>query len=402
VADEIRRAFNLSRAAQKVLILDCCYAGAMGPNKMKGSASDSLSAIAEGSSGTFILTASTKFQPAFERKELGGSVLTSCLVDGIAKGEAAPDSDTVTLSALASYAKAQAPTHGAQQPQFWDFGSKGEVVFARRPTTFDEPWRLRVSQVLAQHHVDGHIEYDMHEEMRAAIVAPTDETTRPAKELIDRLLKKKIGLARFGSAWTDLREAQAKPPPQPPEPEAAPRPEAVAPQAFFAQPPAPPLPEPALAPSTVEPRLGSLRTSPVKPTFWRVLKGDEIGPGAKRYHAPLLMMATAAALLGGATVGGGGAVPGFTSIVLACLGVLWGQLRMVSAPGAGGGRRMAAALISAVVALFAGWIAVLLWNDGGEKAWAPLFAVPAVLALWLTARLFGPAGDRAGRRPTPS
>jgi hypothetical protein len=232
VADDIKRAFNQSRAAQKVLIFDCCYAGAVGSAKMKGSAASSLQSLAQETSGTYILTASTRFQPAYEQSELGGSVLTSCLLEGVVKGEAANDADEVTLSALASYVKAQAPKYGAQQPQYWAMASGGEVIFARRAESYDDAWREQANQLVMRHHLDGNIERERERELRLAIDAPVEPGTLAAKELIDELLKKKIGLMRFAVRWAAL---QAPPPPVV-EPVVAPVVEPPAPAATAAGP----------------------------------------------------------------------------------------------------------------------------------------------------------------------
>lgn len=218
VADDIKRAFNQSRAAQKVLIFDCCYAGAVGSAKMKGNADNSLQSLAQETSGTYILTASTRFQPAYEQNELGGSVLTSCLLEGVVKGEAANDDDEVTLSALASYVKAQAPRYGAQQPQYWAIAAGGEVIFARRPTSYDDVWREQANQLVMRHHLEGHIERELERELRLAIDAPVEPGNLAAKELIDQLFRKKISLTRFAVRWAELQEAPetVEPPLEPP------------------------------------------------------------------------------------------------------------------------------------------------------------------------------------------
>ena len=234
VADDIKRAFNQSRAQQKVLIFDCCYAGAVGSAKMKGNAANCLQSLAQETSGTYILTASTRFQPAYEQTDLGGSVLTSCLLEGVVKGEAANDADEITLSALASYVKTQAPRYGAQQPQYWAIASGGEVIFARRPQSYDDAWREQANQLVMRHHLDGNIERERERELRLAIDAPVEPGTLAAKELIDELLRKKIGLMRFAVRWDDLQEAAAAvaaaPEPVAPAPEPTVEPAAVAPE----------------------------------------------------------------------------------------------------------------------------------------------------------------------------
>jgi hypothetical protein len=419
IADDLKRAFNLSRAAQKVLILDCCYAGAMGPDKMKSSAADSVAALAEAASGTFILTASTKFQPAFEKADLGGSVLTSCLVDGIAKGRAAPGAETVTLSALAAFVKAQAPTHGAQQPQFWDLGSTGELVFARRPLTFDDAWRAQVTPLIAQHHVDGHIEYELQEQIHAVIRAPTDESNRRAKELIEQLRRRKIGLARFGSAWTDLHTARPARGPSEPAPPATPPLSAIETPARFAPQDVlknPPQSATTAAPRSADPPGASNEQAPVdlhdpttRPpptpawrTLWARIEGEGLGRGPSRFLAPLL---TTGGLIGFVFLmidrGSSGERLGVPAIAASLFAALWLHLRLVSTPGAGAGLRGLAWAVASAVTLVAGFLTYLILTQGGpSKGWLPAFAIPSVLGGWLLVRMFTPA--RAGGQRTPS
>lgn len=76
-----------SNAKRRVLILDCCYSGAIGTPYRGGNAEDALTASAH-SSGTCILTASTAIQRAAEReneeqtdRQKGNGVFTKALID---------------------------------------------------------------------------------------------------------------------------------------------------------------------------------------------------------------------------------------------------------------------------------------------------------------------------------
>lgn len=405
VADDLKRAFNLSHAAQKVLILDCCYAGAVGPSKMKGSATDSVAALAESASGSFILTASTKFQPAFERPELGGSVLTSCLVDGVSRGEAAPDGEIVTLSALAAYTKARAPILGGQQPQYWDFGSTGDVLFARRPLSFDALWRGQVSQLIAQHHADGNIDYEMQEQIRAVIVAPTDDANRPSKELIDQLRRGKIGLARFGSAWAGSQLGAAMPARS--VASSTPR----APPVQEAETPAPELQQAASAAQ----KTARSRTPPSRLLeLWLFLKGNSNGWGPGRYMLPVGALVAGVALLASATVGEAGSLPGVIALLIICLGLLFLQVRIVFAPGAGMASRAIGAFIGSVAALSAGSLTIYIlygglyyWSESyyselstSSSAWSVAFGILLMLALRLIYIAVQAGATEAGSRQT--
>ncbi len=166
--NELKQLFNSSRAAQKIVILDCCYSGAIGPQEFfKGGAEDTVASLAHQTTGAFILTASTRFQPAFESTALGGGTLTSCLIQGIETGDAAPQgSRHVTLGNLAAYARDNVPRHGAQQPQYWDLGSTGDVIMAYRKRLADLAWRKRVDAMLSRHFAKDSLDGDIIDDAR--------------------------------------------------------------------------------------------------------------------------------------------------------------------------------------------------------------------------------------------
>ena len=145
-ADFVNRQMADSRAQRIALFLDCCYGGAF-PRGMVVRAAPTAQvrdAFVEqqdlgGGRGRVVVTASSAMQYAFEGEELapdadvGTSVFTKALVDGLTTGDADRDGDGwVGLTELFSYVSEQVrQTMPQQTPQMWTFGAQGDMHIAR-------------------------------------------------------------------------------------------------------------------------------------------------------------------------------------------------------------------------------------------------------------------------------
>lgn len=92
--DEVLNLANVSKAKNKIIILDCCHSGAM------GSPSDSGSNMAQLSEGLSVLTASRDSESAIEKG--GSGVFTSLVADAL-KGGAADIRGNITPGSLYAY-----------------------------------------------------------------------------------------------------------------------------------------------------------------------------------------------------------------------------------------------------------------------------------------------------------
>lgn len=145
-ADFVNRQMADSRAQRIALFLDCCYGGAF-PRGMvvrAAPAAQVRAAFADqqdlgGGRGRVVVTASSAMQYAFEGDELapdadiGTSVFTKALVDGLTTGDADRDGDGwVGLTELFSYVSEHVRQAMPQQtPQMWTFGAQGDMHIAR-------------------------------------------------------------------------------------------------------------------------------------------------------------------------------------------------------------------------------------------------------------------------------
>lgn len=212
ISDEIKRLFNISRAAQKVIILDCCYSGALGSPDIKGTLGGSIQSVAQQLSGSFLLTASKRFERAFELEQEKAGALTQALVEGVRTGSAsASGGEHITLTELASYAQKSVLASGAsQQPEYWDNGGIGGLDFSKKPARFDLGW-MRNARAMVTRYVGAHIlDDDLADEIRGVIASPDRVRHAQRLRLVDRLLRKNMSVNVFTSAWPLTEDGAAK------------------------------------------------------------------------------------------------------------------------------------------------------------------------------------------------
>ena len=130
--DDIRKYLTESRASRKVVILDCCFSGAI-KKLYKGEISDQASQAIhdfEGQ-GTFYLSAGTDVQLAEEKEGDEYSLLTKHILAGIKDGRADSNDDgRVTFQELCAYVQAEIPREGSQKPKAWFLEAEGDVTVA--------------------------------------------------------------------------------------------------------------------------------------------------------------------------------------------------------------------------------------------------------------------------------
>lgn len=213
ISEELKRLFHISRAKQKVMILDCCYSGTVGESGFKGSLTDTLRSLAQQIEGTFLLTASAGSKPAFESAEAGGGALTTCFVEGIRTGAAAPpDADGITLGQLASYVRRKVPGLEAQQPQQWDLGGLGDLPLARKPRVLGDAWEQRAKRKLAAWLRTERIDEELADDVRRAIRNRHDPRYAAHMGLIERWVDRPMAGNIFVREWDRISGASTAAP----------------------------------------------------------------------------------------------------------------------------------------------------------------------------------------------
>jgi hypothetical protein len=144
-AQETRDFVEDSRAGRQVVVLDCCHSGAFAEHAKAAAPPPAVTpdTFSSGDAGLYVLTAADALQFAWDGAELragnkastGFSKLTSWLVEGLEKGDAAPDDEQITIDALYRYLLRRARSEHiiASTPQRFVQGGVGDVVISRNP-----------------------------------------------------------------------------------------------------------------------------------------------------------------------------------------------------------------------------------------------------------------------------
>lgn len=144
--EELKKFIQESPAQRIVVILDCCYSGALA-GAFKGDVSGQVSSVLHGreaaGKGVYYLTASTDIQLAEERHGDRNSLLTKHIIAGIREGSADRDGDgVVTVQELLRYVQDQVPKEGRQKPQGFSFRTEDGHLFIANVDTASGPVRL--------------------------------------------------------------------------------------------------------------------------------------------------------------------------------------------------------------------------------------------------------------------
>ena len=156
-AREIREQMDQSRAERQVMVLDCCHSGAFADGA-KGAAATAVTqdTFDSASAGRFVLAAADALQFAWDGDKLKEgetaerklSKFTSWIVDGLGRGEAAPDDDQITMDALFRYVSRRAKADNSPAvPQRYVDRDTGDLVIGRNPAAAGPAWQDLVRQL---------------------------------------------------------------------------------------------------------------------------------------------------------------------------------------------------------------------------------------------------------------
>jgi hypothetical protein len=260
---EIRDMMEQSRAGRLVVILDCCHSGvfAEGAKGAAATITDETFGSGDGAEGQYVLTASDGLQYAYDgagvlKEAKPGPALsrfTSWLVDGLAKGDASPFDEQITLDSLYQYLCRRARAEGnSMTPQRFVKRGSGELVIAKNPlaktialpeplmANLDSPdWKVRKAAVgelgkLAKQPRMGPLVKN------AVLDRVSDERDVDVREAMVTLLQR-LGVGPQPEPVSSEKSVRLKQPePQPVKPAPTHQPEPIRPQvAPFVSTPAP-------------------------------------------------------------------------------------------------------------------------------------------------------------------
>jgi uncharacterized caspase-like protein len=138
-ASTLHDSINESKSQRQVVILDCCFSGAIA--KGMSVKDDGTVNVQEqlGGKGRAILTSSTSTQYSFEQEGSELSVYTQYLVEGIEKGAADQDNDGwISIDELHEYASSKVREAApAMTPEFYPVQEGHKILLAKSPK--DDP-----------------------------------------------------------------------------------------------------------------------------------------------------------------------------------------------------------------------------------------------------------------------
>ncbi|MCG7521626.1 caspase family protein [Ruegeria sp. Ofav3-42] len=115
----------------RLVILDCCYAGAAGEDASRSALSEQLKMELGANSRTLVMTSATSTQVAREAKSYRHGVFTKYLLDGL-KGEADRNGDgSVDTRELFDYLEEMMQVEHLQRPQKFNFSGSGAVTLRK-------------------------------------------------------------------------------------------------------------------------------------------------------------------------------------------------------------------------------------------------------------------------------
>ncbi|MDU9047786.1 MAG: DUF1566 domain-containing protein [Candidatus Electrothrix sp. Rat3] len=207
-AAEIKSYFGHSASRKKILLLDCCYSGAVGKDFARGGVDDQLQLVSRGQ-GTFIMTASTGIEVAVEKEGDQYGLFTKHLVQGIRSGEADKNEDGfVDMQELYEYVHEKVRGEGAQKPMQWGLGVKGSIIIARSGRIAKEKWRQEMERGLHRFAADGLLTSRLVNEAIQVLNIPKKKLVGSEQQrivLIEQLIDSRLGMADFMEQWMDLR-----------------------------------------------------------------------------------------------------------------------------------------------------------------------------------------------------
>ena len=253
-AKEIREFIEDSRAERQIIVLDCCHSGAFAEHAKAAAPPPAVTpeTFSGGDAGLYVLTAADALQFAWDGTELragdevagGFSQFTSWLVEGLEKGEAAPDDEQITMDALYRYLFRRARSEGSTAtPQRFVQGGVGDLVISRNPIAGSakvdptimaalgaEEYRLRLGAVAelalkideghtaaaraARTALQRHLQIERDYQVRVAISKALGEVPEPSKPTRPSIVAGVAGTAAAGPQEA-IGEPRAEPPGRP-------------------------------------------------------------------------------------------------------------------------------------------------------------------------------------------
>ncbi|MFB2834737.1 caspase, EACC1-associated type [Floridanema evergladense] len=211
-ASFLHKSMNQSKSERQVIILDCCFSGAIAKGlTVKDDGAVNLQEQL-GGKGRAILTSSSSTQYSFEQEGSELSIYTRYLVEGIDKGAADLDGDGwISADELHEYANSKVTEAApAMTPEFYPMKEGYKILLAKSPK--DDP-KLKYRKQLEEiaHEDEGEISIVNRfylDELRTTLDISAEEAFVIQLEVLDPYQKRKEKLQRYEEALSELVQNQ--------------------------------------------------------------------------------------------------------------------------------------------------------------------------------------------------
>jgi formylglycine-generating enzyme required for sulfatase activity/uncharacterized caspase-like protein len=206
-ASFLHESINESKSQRQVLILDCCFSGAIAQGlTVKDDGSVNVQEQL-GGKGRAILTASTSTQYSFEQEGAELSIYTCYLVEGIEKGAADLDGDGwIGLDELHEYASSKVQEAApAMTPKFYPVEEGYRIRLAKAPV--DDPklkYRKEVEGIAREHEGEiSSINRSYLDELRNTLKLVSEDADAIESEVLEPYRQRKAKLQRYEQVFTE-------------------------------------------------------------------------------------------------------------------------------------------------------------------------------------------------------
>ncbi|MEL6586981.1 MAG: caspase family protein, partial [Pseudomonadota bacterium] len=207
-----------AQARARLVILDCCYAGAVGEDAPRSALGEQMRQELGSASRTLVLTSATSTQVAREAPDYGHGVFTKHLLDGL-RGEADRGGDgEVDTRELFDFLEDRMLAEDLQKPQKFNFSGVRPVALRK---TGQHPHRERARDLARQVSALYHEEEALTRAQRDSLFALLDKDLtqmspleRDRFRLLETHLAGDFRVGRFFDAWEAM--AAGHPPPRTP------------------------------------------------------------------------------------------------------------------------------------------------------------------------------------------
>src|SRR6185369_11899958 len=205
--DTIRTIIRNSQVNKIILILDCCYSGAISKAFLRSSVDSELQGISP-NRGTYILTASTGLQAAVELEGDQYGLLTKHIIEGIKSGDAGRADGMVTMETLYKYVREQISQQGPQEPVKFELNVRGsELIICRTGKFTRQEWGKRIRKKINE--LDDQLPSKI-QSMAIKVISrqPHQLSSKQAafNQLLDEFLKDTLTIPKFIDKWEAVEE----------------------------------------------------------------------------------------------------------------------------------------------------------------------------------------------------